>query len=174
MVDTPAVGLRGSTTQRVSGTHITPRRPPPTRPHQASFTNTSTMSLVSTPTPRPTGRGIGATVAKAADKADKAVMSHQLQINPTALEAELRSLGETNRVSEAPGRLLSDGRQGGEECIRKGRWLLSDGRQGGEECIRKGRVERRPPRGWSRGLHCCGTTSRACSPSVAPVTPVLQ
>ena len=80
------------------------------------------MSLVSTLTPRPTGRGIGATVAKAVDKADKAVMSHQLQLDPTALEAELRSLGETNRVSEAPG--SSAGRQGGEECIRKGRVSL--------------------------------------------------
>ena len=93
------------------------------------------MSLVSTLTPRPTGRGIGATVAKATDKADKAaadkvakadkaVMSHQLQLDPTALplEAELRSLGETNRVSEAPG--SSAGRQGGEECIRKGRVSL--------------------------------------------------
>ena len=38
-----------------------------------------------------------------AAKADKAVMSHLLQLDPTALEAELRSLGQTNRVSEAPG-----------------------------------------------------------------------
>ena len=55
-----------------------------------------------------------ATAAKGADeasadktdkaaKADKAVMSHLLQLDPTALEAELRSLGQTNRVSEAPG-----------------------------------------------------------------------
>jgi len=91
------------------------------------------LSLVSTLTPRPTGRGIGATVAKATDKADKAtadkvakadkaVMSHQLQLDPTALEAEPRSLGETNRVYEAPG--SSAGRQGGEECIRKGRMSL--------------------------------------------------
>jgi hypothetical protein len=39
--------------------------------------------------------------AKAA-KADKAVMSHLLQLDPTALETELRSLGETKQVSEAP------------------------------------------------------------------------
>ena len=40
--------------------------------------------------------------AAKADKADKAVMSHLLQLDPTALETELRSLGETNQVSEAP------------------------------------------------------------------------
>ena len=41
--------------------------------------------------------------ADKAAKADKAVMSHLLQLDPTALEVELRSLGEINLVSVGDG-----------------------------------------------------------------------
>ena len=43
--------------------------------------------------------------ADKADKADKAVMSHLLQLAPTALEDELRSLGETTQPNWPPWQL---------------------------------------------------------------------
>ena len=55
-----------------------------------------------------------------ADKADKAVMSHLLQLDPTALEVELRSLGEINLVS------VGDGSWGGSVAPGGPPWQFLD------------------------------------------------